>query len=123
MAQDGAYRPLWRDVFSLFGKTNDLEPLRCPDCEESDPIIDEATKRSTVPAGARLLEVLISRDRWKVDPGQAHPFRKLPLGVSGIPTLVRWDFKKNEPCRQRVSDSEFSQVELVHSFFEANSLF
>jgi len=56
----------------------------CPDCVTALP----AVRRAAEAAGASLLEVGVGpRAAWRGN--AAHPFRRAPLSLSGVPTLVR----------------------------------
>jgi len=84
----------------------------CPDCTSADPIIDEALQ--SAPAGATLLEVLITKPEWKND--KNHFLRKPPLSVSGIPTLAVYDLAQQK-ISQRFVEGECEQLEALQAVF------
>ena len=107
-------------VFILFTSTRTGEggggERWCPDCTAADPVIEEAFEAA--PASATLVEVRVERSRWKVEPGQKHPWRKEPFFVKGVPTLVVWD-AANDKVVRRVYDCE--QLEMLRDVFTAGT--
>ena len=51
---------------------NDDGERWCPDCRAVDPILEEAKERA--PASVHFINVEITREEWKIDPGQGHFF-------------------------------------------------
>ncbi|GBG32208.1 Thioredoxin domain-containing protein 17 [Hondaea fermentalgiana] len=86
----------------------------CPDCEESDPILQEATEHA--PAAVQFIEVELTRDEWKVDPGAEHFLRKEPYNVTGIPTMMLWN-PTEKKCEKRFNEADLVQLENVSEFF------
>jgi hypothetical protein len=101
-------------VYILFSSTTTQTTGErwCGDCSAADPILQEAWEKA--PASALLIEVQITRDRWKVSPGKDHPFRQEPFKVRGIPTLIDYDAIK-ERVKRRLVDLE--QLEVLTELF------
>jgi hypothetical protein len=75
-----------RDSDKNGGDSNDTSysAYWCPDCVTSLPAVRRAAKRT----GASLLEVGVGpRAAWRGN--ASHAFRGAPLGLTGVPTLVR----------------------------------
>jgi hypothetical protein len=62
----------------------------CPDCVAAEPVLREAF--ATAAEGpVHVVEVVVPRDQWKGEAGQANVFRRAPFGVKGVPALVQYD--------------------------------
>ncbi|KAL3900727.1 MAG: hypothetical protein SGCHY_001136 [Lobulomycetales sp.] len=56
----------------------------CGDCRKAEPVV-----RDAVPDGFPFqFHHIATRQEWKVDPGQEHPFRKI---ASALPCLLRYE--------------------------------
>mmetsp|Transcript_6254 Transcript_6254/g.10083 ORF Transcript_6254/g.10083 Transcript_6254/m.10083 type:complete len:136 (+) Transcript_6254:246-653(+) len=107
-------------VVLLFTATRKEDGSRwCPDCEESDPVLQEAMQHA--PAAVQLIEVELSREEWKVDPGAGHFLRKEPYNVSGIPTMMLWNPDENK-CMKKFNEADLLQLENVSEFFRSMGL-
>ena len=73
------------DLYVLYvGATDAAGKSWCGDCTAIQSYL------SAIPSNSMILECQISRNEWKNEPGQAHPFRTMRFGnVDGVPTLVK----------------------------------
>ncbi len=112
-----ALRGAREHVLVLVSSTRVADGSRwCPDCEAADGVWEEAAQGA--PAGVYLLQVELTREEWKVSPGQQHPLRKKPFNVSGIPTLLLWDTEAGTASR-KLGGEDLLQLENLSSFFQA----
>jgi hypothetical protein len=102
-------------VLVLLSSTRLADGTRwCPDCQESDPVLEAAAH--SAPPGVRLLQVELTRDEWKVSPGKDHPLRKKPFGASGIPTMFLWDTAAGKATRT-LGGEDLLQLDSMRAFF------
>jgi thiol-disulfide isomerase/thioredoxin len=88
----------------------------CPDCKVADPILAAGLQNE------RVMGVSISRQEWKVDPGDNHPFRSL-FGLSGIPSLAlfsqseieKWDGEEALTAARLLGDEECKDASKIAS--------
>ena len=106
-------------IYLLFTATKDGDKGQrwCPDCRSADPVLMEAFQ--SLPASATILDVQITKQSWKVDPGPNHSFRQPPFSVRGIPTLCLWDPVK-EKVQRRFTESECEQIENLLELFQSH---
>ena len=99
-------------LFASF-KEDDPQVRWCPDCVDAEPVIDEAF--ASAAAECHLIKVDITRNSWKAEPGQAHPYRSEPFKAGGIPTLLV--LAADGTIEQRFSEEECLKLDLMKTTF------
>jgi len=108
----GSREPL---VVLFFASANADGKRWCGDCEEAEPVLEEAYTHAG--ASVRLLNVEISHSEWKEGNWKEHFLRKEPYSVTGIPTLVLWDSVNNKPTSTKFLEADLLQLENISEFF------